>query len=260
MTLALRKAEVRAGPNVLLAPVTATLRPGRLACIVGPNGAGKSTLVSLLSGARRPDAGEVLLDGAPLQGVPLEALARRRAVMLQESAVAFDFSAAEVCGLGRYPHRLQPSRHEDRIVAEALAAASVAALASRSFATLSGGEKARVQLARALAQVWEPDPAGASRWLLLDEPTAALDLRHQHEVLQRVRALAEEEGVGVVAVLHDVNLALRYGDDALLLAAGRDARFGTVGDVLVPERIRDVWQVGCEWVRDAGGRAHLLFG
>lgn len=259
MSFELRHATARAGSSVLLGPSTATLRAGRVAAVVGPNGAGKSTLLSLLSGQRRPHSGRVLLDDRVVTLFDPESLGRRRAVVAQETMVAFDFTAREVCTLGRYPHRRTPSPREHAIVDEALGMAAVGHLADRSFATLSGGEKARVHLARALAQIREPVD-DADRWLLLDEPTAALDLRHQHEVMRLVRRLASEDGVGVVAVLHDLNLALRYADDVLLLSAGEPLVAGTVDEVLTPARIEQVWQVPCRTANGPEGPPHFVFG
>lgn len=259
MSLQCQDARVSAGGRELLHGVSATLRPGRFTAVLGPNGAGKSTLLSLLSAQRRPDAGQVLLDGRPVHAMSAHELALRRAVMPQESAVAFDFTAREVAELGRYPHRRQPAADEAAIIEQALAATDVQALAPRIFNTLSGGEKARVHLARALAQVWTPRPDGAARWLLLDEPTAALDLAHQHQALGLLSDWAHAQGGGVVAVLHDLNLALRYADDALLLARGESPCFGPVAEVLTPRRIAQTWGVRCECVRDARGAVQYLF-
>ena len=152
MTLQCINTRVTAGGRTLLEGLSATLRPGRFTAILGPNGAGKSTLLSLLSAQRRPAAGQVLLDGQPLHAFTAHDLALRRAVMPQESAVAFDFTVREVAELGRYPHRKQPDADEGAIVTQALEATGVAVLAPRIFNTLSGGEKARTHLARALAQ------------------------------------------------------------------------------------------------------------
>lgn len=259
MTLRCTDARAVAGGKTLLDGVTATFQPGRFTAILGPNGAGKSTLLSLLSGQRRPDAGQVLLDEAPLHGFSAAALALRRAVMPQESAVAFDFTVREVAELGRYPHRRSPDVDEAGIVTQALRATAVDGLSGRIFNTLSGGEKARTHLARALAQVWMPLPGGAARWLLLDEPTAALDLAHQHQALRLLRERAQGQGMGVVAVLHDLNLALRYADDVLLLAPGEPACFGPAGEVLTPPRIERVWGVPCEPVRGPQGVVQYLF-
>ncbi len=257
--LACEGATVRAGRKALVSQVTAQLREGVFTAILGPNGAGKSTLLSVLSGQRRPDEGRVVLDGVDLHVLPAQALALRRAVMPQDSAVAFEFTVREVAELGRYPHRRAPSVDEGGIVMQALEATGVAALAPRIFNTLSGGEKARTHLARALAQVWSPRPDGAARWLLLDEPTAALDLAHQHQALALLRRWAHEQGVGVVAVLHDVNLALRYADHAIVLSRDEPCACGPVNDILVPERIGRVWGVACEPVRGAQGVVQYLF-
>ncbi|WP_313071345.1 heme ABC transporter ATP-binding protein [Melaminivora sp.] len=260
MTLQCREAHVRAGGRSLLDDVSATLAPERLTVILGPNGAGKSTLLSLLAGAREPDAGDVLLDARPLPAWGAPALALRRAVVPQEGAMAFDFTVREVAELGRYPHRRSPAPDEAGVVLQALAATGVAPLAPRVFNTLSGGEKARVHLARALAQVWSPLPDGAARWLLLDEPTAALDLAHQHGTLRLLRQWAHGAGCGVVAVLHDLNLALRYADDVLLLAGGRIECLGPAREVLTPERIGQTWGVDCTAVNEPGQALQYLFG
>lgn len=252
-------ATVRAGGKTLLGDTTVDVQAGRFTAILGPNGAGKSTLLSLLSGQRRPDAGTVLLDATPLHTMAADTLALRRAVMPQVSVVAFDFTAREVAELGRYPHRRGPAPDEAGIVSQALQATGVAHLAARIFNTLSGGEKARVHLARALAQVWPGQPGGVVRWLLLDEPTAALDLAHQHQALALLRRWAHEQGVGVVAVLHDLNLALRYADDAIVLAQGEPCSSGAVANVLEPARISRVWGVACEPVHGAQGVMQYLF-
>ena len=247
------------GRKTLLAGLSARFEPGRVTAILGPNGAGKSTLLSLLAGSRRAVAGEVRLDGRPLAAHGAAQLAMRRALMAQQGQVAFEFTAREVVQLGRYPHRRRPARDEAGIVQRALEATAADGLAGQVFATLSGGEKARVQLARALAQVWEPAPGGAARWLLLDEPTAALDLAHQHQSMRLARDWAHAEGADVVAVLHDVNLALRYADDALLLAGGRCCAFGPVAEVLEAGRISRVWQLPCDAVTGPGGVPQFLF-
>ncbi len=251
--------EVRAGASTLLRAVDLWLAPGEVGAILGPNGAGKSTLLSVLAGLRAPERGGVWLNGQPVTPARAPLLARQRAVLPQETAVAFDFRVHEVVSLGRYPHLNRPSRHEAAIVQAAMRATGVAALAPRSMASLSGGERARVQLARVMAQIWEADGAdGAPRWLLLDEPTAALDLRHQHEALGTVRRWAREQGVGVLAVLHDPNLALRYADRAWVLEGGAVHASGRPARALHPERVRRVWQVQASAVRAPDGVRQLL--
>ena len=241
----------------LLATVHARLAPGRFTAILGPNGAGKSTLLSMLSGQRAPRSGSVSLGVRALSAIAALELARLRAVLPQETAVAFDFTVQEVVEMGRFPHRQSPSRQEARIAHDAMEATGVAHLAGRGVNTLSGGERARAHLARALAQIWEPRPDGATRWLLLDEPTAALDLAHQHQAMALVRRWAVEQGIGVVAVLHDLNLALRYAHDTVLLGAGRcDA--GPTGETLDAAAIARVWGVECSEVRASDGVPQFL--
>ncbi len=253
-------ASVVVGGTALLRTVDLHVEPGRLTAIVGPNGAGKSTLLALLSGERQPQQGRVLLDGVALPRIALAQRALRRAVMAQETAVGFDFLVREVVELGRYPHRQRPDPDEAGILAQAMRLAGVDALAGRVFGSLSGGEKARVQLARVLAQVWAPLPDGASRWLLLDEPTAALDLAHQHRLLRLLRAKAHEEGFGVVAVLHDLNLALRYADAVVLVADAAVRAAGPAASTLTPACVRAVWGVEAVAAVTGDGGLQYLFG
>ncbi len=228
--------------RTLLHPLSGALVAGQVTAIVGPNGAGKSTLLSLLCGAQAPTQGQVALDGQALAAWPHGSLARRRAVLAQDNAVAFNHSVQEVVALGRYPHRLCPARQEDDIVPQAMAHAGVAGMAQRGIHSLSGGERARVHFARVLAQVWEA-PEQGSRWLLMDEPTAALDLRHQTDLLQRARDGATGQGVGVVAVVHDLNLALRFADRVLVLDQGHCVADGAPANTLTPELLARVWGV-----------------
>lgn len=259
MSLACVDAELRIGPKTLLAATSVALLPGRVTAILGPNGAGKSSLLSLLGGQRAPTRGRALLDGRPLADHGMPALALRRALMPQESAVAFDFTAHDIVALGRYPHRRAPAPDEASIIGAAMALTDVTALAARVLNTLSGGEKARVHLARALAQLWHPRPDGASRWLLLDEPTAALDLAHQHAAM---RLLCEWAlgGVGVVVVLHDLNLARRYADEVVVLGADDGPRHGPAAELLQPALIESVWRMPCQPVAAADGTVQYLFG
>lgn len=243
MTLEARAVSVRAGGRWLLDAVSLSLRPGELTALVGPNGAGKSTLLDVLSGHRRPESGEVLLDGRPLAAWPLHLLALQRAVLTQDSDLAFPFAVEDVVDLGQAPHRDRRGREARRRVGErAMALAQVGHLAQRLYPTLSGGERQRVMLARVLAQLLEPEGLPAGRWLLLDEPTSSLDLAHQKLVLETVAALAED-GCGAIVVLHDLNLAVRFADRVALLAEGRLIASGTPEAVLTTERVGDVYGV-----------------
>lgn len=249
---------VREGASALLQGVDLQLAPGEVGAVLGPNGAGKSTLLSVLAGLRTPDSGQVTLNGQAVSPLRVHQLARHRAVLPQETAVAFDFRLQEVVELGRYPHHLQPSRHEAAIVQAAMRATGVAHMAQRAIGSLSGGERARAQLARVMAQIWEPPADGAPRWLLLDEPTAALDLRHQHDTLSTVHRWAREQGVGVLAVLHDPNLALRYADRVWVLDGGALRASGHPMRVLRPALVEQVWQVRASTAQAADGVPQLL--
>lgn len=223
--------------HTLLQGVSLRIEPGEVLALIGMNGAGKSTLLNILSGDRTPDGGQVRLADRPLAAWPLRELAKRRAVLPQESRLAFPFSALEVVLMGRHPyHAGYPTRSDARLASRVMAELDVAHLRERSFPALSGGERARVQLARALCQVLESD-VPEPRLLLLDEPTASLDPAHQHAVLAAVRRFTREEGGAVCVVLHDLNLAAQYADRIALLADGRLDALGTPWEVLTGERL-----------------------
>ncbi|MFJ5231289.1 heme ABC transporter ATP-binding protein [Kitasatospora sp. NPDC088391] len=234
----------------LLADVRLTVGAGEILALLGPNGAGKSTLLSVLAGDRRPSTGEVRLDGRPLAAHrPLE-LARRRALLPQHHEVAFPFPAGEVVRMGRAPWAGTPAAAEDdRAVAAATAATDCAHLAARPFTALSGGERARVALARVLAQ--------DTPLLLLDEPTAALDLRHQELVLRTARARADA-GAGVIVVLHDLTLAAAHADRIALLDAGRTVALGPTADVLDAALLSRVYRHPVEVLAHPRGGAPIV--
>jgi iron complex transport system ATP-binding protein len=239
------------GSRQVLAGISGTLRPGRVTALLGPNGAGKSTLVKLLTGELEPAGGSIELDGRALGQWPAAELGRRRAVLPQEARLAFAFPVREVVMMGRMPHDAGGETPRDaEICAAALERVEAGALAERLYTQLSGGEKQRVQLARVLAQVWEKSDEG-DRYLMLDEPTASLDLAHQHGALLAAAAWAKD-GTTVLAVLHDLNLAMTYADDAWVLDAGRLVASGPVEEVLTPELIGRVFQVEAELLPQAG--------
>lgn len=252
---------VLAGRKRLLDGVDAMVAPGRLTALIGPNGAGKSTLISVLAGERRPDAGEVHFEGASMAAVPGRALAQRRAVLLQDSALDFAFTCEEVVELGRLPFSGTPDQLDDgAAIAAACRLAGIDAFRHRSYQTLSGGEKQRVQFARAIAQIWRrPEEArGLARYLLLDEPTSALDLRHQRMVLDIARRLSRE-GVGVLAAIHDLNLAIAYADDVILLRGGRVLASGPSEEVMTGAGLGACFEVEVEILtRENGSRAVLV--
>ena len=229
---------LRAGGRVLLRDISLAMRAGEVLAVVGPNGAGKSSLLRALAGEARPQAGAVTLAGRALgDWAPLE-LARRRAVVSQQVALAFPMTAGEVVALGRLPWHGTAQAARDRIaVAAALAAAGVAHLAGRAHATLSGGERQRVQLARAIAQL---DGAARPAALLLDEPPASLDVRHGAALLALLRRLAGE-GVAVLVVLHDLNEAAFVADRVAVISEARCVAVGAVREVLRPDFLQRIY-------------------
>jgi iron complex transport system ATP-binding protein len=202
-------------PGLHIGPFTAALAPGERIAILGPSGAGKSTLLRLMAGERAPNEGEVSLSSRPLRRWQLPALARRRAVLPQSHGVAFGMPVELVVSLGRVAR--EPDIGRAQIVSSALHSARAAHLVGRRFDTLSGGEQARVQLARVFAQLWDE----AAALLLVDEPLAALDPGLQFELMDAMQAFCRQRGHALVAVLHDINQALAAFDRLWLLRQGR---------------------------------------
>ena len=219
--------------RTVLDDVSVDVVPGEVLALVGPNGAGKSTLLSVLSGERAPASGQVLVGDRDVRSFsPLE-LARRRSVLTQDNALSFPFRVIDVVAMGRSPWtRTDEIARDSEAIASAATRADVTHLAGRRFTELSGGERARVSLARVLAQ--------DTPIVFLDEPTAALDLRHQEDVLRIARDLALA-GRAVVVVVHDLSLAGAVADRVALLSAGRLVAAGAPSAVLTAEAISEVY-------------------
>ncbi|GAA5148227.1 heme ABC transporter ATP-binding protein [Nocardioides marinquilinus] len=231
--LTARGVTVRFGATTVLDGVDLDVRRGEVLALVGPNGAGKSTLLTVLSGDVVPTDGKVEVQGRPLEAWRLADLARERAVLTQSNHLAFPFPVADVVRMGRAPWRGRVEEDaDDAAVAEAMRATDVTALADRPFPVLSGGEKGRTSFARVLAQ--------RTGVLLLDEPTAALDLGHQEHVLGEARRRADA-GDAVVVVLHDLGLAAAWADRVVLLHGGRVAAEGPPRDVLTSGLLTEVY-------------------
>ena len=237
-----------------LGHVSVEVPRGSILGVLGPNGCGKTTLTRLLSGVVVPEEGDITLDGRSLRTLSRRAVARHIAVVPQETHPAFDFTALEMVLMGRHPHlgALQLEGPEDLAIAhDAMAATGTAQLADRRYMTLSGGEKQRVIIASALAQ--RPDV------LLLDEPTASLDLGYQLEVAQLLASLNRERGVTMVLATHDLNLAARLCDALLLLRGGRVLAHGPTREVLTPVSIRQLYDVDAEVAyHDAAGQLTIV--
>ncbi len=241
----------RPAPPVLR-HVSLQVARGSLVGILGPNGSGKTTLLRLLSGTRRPTSGDVRLEGTSLSRLSRRAVARRIAVVPQETQLAFEYTVREMVLMGRHPHLglFEVEGPDDVAIArEALRATGTDHLEDRLFNTLSGGEKQRVVIASALAQ--------ASDILLLDEPTASLDLGYQLEVAALVVRLNRDRNVSIVIATHDLNLAASVCHEMLLLRHGEVVAAGSTDDVLTAGHIRQLYDVHADVHRhDASG--HLV--
>lgn len=230
----------RHGRRVLDA-ASLTVRPRAILGLLGPNGSGKTTLLRLLSGTLTPDAGRVTIEGTPLASLSRRDLARRIAVVPQETHSAFDFTVLDIVLMGRYPHlgAFELEGAQDLAIArDALAATGTAAFETRRFGTLSGGEKQRVVVASALAQ--------ASDVLLLDEPTASLDLGFQFEVAGLLERLNRERGVTMVVSTHDLNLTAALCTELALIKEGRILAQGATADVLTASNVRTLYGVDAD--------------
>ncbi len=240
----------------LLGPVSLRIAPGEVAVIAGPNGAGKSTLMKALAGELKPSEGEVTLDGETLRNMRAGELALRRAVLPQASHLAFPFTVMEVVRLA-FSARGGERRAIDRKVLAALDEVGMADFAHRFYQQLSGGEQQRAQLARVLCQLDPPGPSDPSRYLLLDEPTSNLDVAHQLEIQGIARERAEA-GFGVVAILHDLNLASLAADRLILLKEGSIAADGAPEAVLTEETVERVYGLPMRVIRASGSGLPLV--
>ncbi len=246
------------GRKPVLQNIGLSLPAGEVLGVLGANGAGKSTLLAVLSGELPPTAGELSLGGRRLDSLPARALARCRAVLPQSPSLSFDLPVATVIDMGAYPHTDAGARGGGRAedastLARAIELADVGHLLTRRYRQLSGGEQQRVQFARVLHQLLLARPRGEYRALMLDEPTASLDPRHQLMLLHAVRRLAHDEQIAALVILHDVNLAAAWCDRLLLLAEGRQIALGSPAQVLTPAHLRQVYGVDA-LVTDTPGR------
>jgi iron complex transport system ATP-binding protein len=253
----LQAVDVRFGyrDTPVLHDVSLDIPTGGLVGLIGPNGSGKTTLLRLLAGTRRPSSGRVLLDGMPVASQSRTAMAQRIAVVPQESQLAFDYSVLEVVLMGRYPHLGTFAVEGPRdlaIARSALEATGTETLESRLFSTLSGGEKQRVIIAAALAQIANgPSPPGGEI-LILDEPTAALDLKYQLGIASLLRALHDARGLTIVVSTHDLAFAARVCRTLVMIKEGRIVAAGPTEEVLTPERVRELYDVEVEVLRRGG--------
>ena len=239
--------------TTILRDCSLELTPGRFTAVVGPNGAGKSTLLRILSGEDRPTRGRVQLNKQPIGAYDSRALSRLRAVLPQHTTVNFPFTVEQVIEIGRYAHRSRLAENE-RIIAEVMQRTGLSSFSGRAYQTLSGGEQQRVQMARVMAQLWDDAHQSARpvpKYLLLDEPTSSLDLAQQQVLLGLAKDLCRRS-LGVLAILHDLNLAIQYADDMLFLKDGRPVAYGPREEVVTQAIIEETFSHPIRLICDHG--------
>jgi len=249
-----RSLNKRAGRATLLDGVSLTVAAGEMVAIIGPNGAGKSTLLRLLSGDLQPNAGEVRLKQRDIRSFTPRELAARRAMLSQHINVTFPFTVEEIVLMGAGE---RSAREAGLLVEAALDEVGLAHFRDRPLPTLSGGEQQRAHFARVLVQLACGEAEHGAGLLLLDEPTSSLDLRHQIDLVEAARHRAAG-GTAVIAILHDLNLAIRFADRLVVLAGGKLAADGPRADVLTRETIRDIFEIDAVVHRNDDGVPYVL--
>lgn len=241
MSICAGDVSVQIGANDVLDCVSVRVKEGKVIGLIGPNGAGKSTLLNVLSGDIRAQSGNVTYDNVPIEDFTPKTLAKSRAVMSQASSIVFDFTVEEILRMGW----VQDDIYLHEVAEEALHTVAtncdIDTLLDRRYRTLSGGEQRRVQFARALLQIWRVETENETRYLLLDEPTANLDIAHELAVLRLAKEVATTQ-VGVLVVLHDLNLASRFTDELVLLSLGQIIASGPTDEVLNANQLESVYQ------------------
>jgi iron complex transport system ATP-binding protein len=242
----------------LVERVSAVFSPGKINLVIGPNGAGKSTLIKLISGQLHTQSGSVLLDGKNINTYSVAELARVRAVLSQNTELAFPLTVQEVVMMGRYPHFTGTAEKQDKQACrEAMRFFDVEKMAERNYLTLSGGERQRVQFARVLTQLWYA-VAGSSRYLILDEPLTFLDIYYQYDFMNKLMSLSAQQDMVIIGVVHDLNLAAKYADYLLLLNRGQVLASGDKHEVLTRDNIKAAYHLE-PTIRTENGAFHLLF-
>jgi iron complex transport system ATP-binding protein len=241
MTIIFEDISVEIGGTPILSGMSGRLQRGRVTALLGPNGAGKTTLLRAILGLQPLSSGEINIDGVSASTLSTNERARRLAYLPQSGAPHWNISARELAGLGRLPWR---GTAQDKEVTDALTATDTLQFADRLINTLSGGERARVMLARVLA--------GQSEWIFADEPLANLDPKHQRDVMLRLKSAAHDEGKGVIAVVHELSAAADIADDVLILKDGR-----VVGTAFSAETLETAFDMPFDLIQHGNGIAVL---
>jgi iron complex transport system ATP-binding protein len=235
------------GRKQILNDINISFQPGEFTMILGPNGSGKSTFLKIFSGEIHHYKGAVYYNGIAITNFRKEELARKRAVLSQHADLGFPLSVAEVIMMGRYPHfTFSPNKKDISICEDVIEQMDLIDFRERNYLTLSGGEKQRVQFARILAQIWEK-PAEGNRYLFLDEPLNSLDLNYQQSFL-KLSAAFSKAGTVLVAIMHDINLALKYATRILFMKEGRLV-YETEPAGVTPPMIKNIFNVDATIIR-----------
>lgn len=251
----LQSVSVDLGGRRVVDEVSFEAAAGRLTAIIGPNGSGKTTTLRAISGDRR-FKGAISINGHSLDALSVGEQARLRGVMSQSIQLGFPFTVREVLEMGVIAGEVHSREEADRLIASRLAAVDLSGFENRSALALSGGEQSRMHMARVLCQISSPESDGEPRWLLLDEPVASLDVKHQLALMRTARDFAKRGG-GVVAVMHDLNLTALFADHVLMLRQGRLVAEGSPRDVFREDVLESVY--GCALsVRDEGGTLRIF--
>lgn len=243
----------------LLRGVSFRASPGEITMIVGPNGAGKSTLIKLMSQQWTCSSGAIQYYGRDLNQISKKKLAKTRAVLSQKVHMAFPLTVQEVVMMGRYPHfGNHPTTRDEEICQETMDIFDVSGMRKRNYLTLSGGERQRVHFARVMSQIW-PEENHQTKTLLLDEPLSHLDIYYQYEMLNRLKKLMERQQMTIIGVVHDLNLAYKFADKALMLYDGEMISFGEVEEVFTGKNIKKAFGMEASFLEDGQGERHLCF-
>jgi iron complex transport system ATP-binding protein len=233
----------RIGSKTILEDISVSFEPGKINLILGPNGAGKSTLVKVICNQLKPQKGTVLYEGNDIKNTSVAELAKVRAVLSQNTELAFPLKVKEVVTMGRYPHfSVNPTAKDEEAVQEAMQFFDVQEMADRDYLTLSGGEKQRVHFARVVSQIWYPSE-NTCRYLVLDEPLTFLDVHYQFQFMHKLRELLKQQDLAIVGVVHDLNLAAKFADHLVLLNHGKLLAAGTKEEVLNTENMKTAYRL-----------------
>ena len=243
MSIKISSVSYEKGNKKILDDISLEIKSGEVLSILGPNGAGKSTLLNLISGDISPSKGEIYFDNKNLKDISIQERSFMRSVMAQSQAIVFDFSVKEIIemgwldkGLSNYANDFQDALNE--IAKET----SVTDLLFKKFNVLSGGEQRRVHFARTLLQIWRPSNSLEPIYILLDEPTANLDILHEQKMMKKIRSKASE-GIGVMIVLHDINIAAKYSDKIAFIKEGRLEEIGNPSEVLEEDKLSEIYEL-----------------